>query len=144
MGFLKDEKEKVEAFFHKNGSKKSYNSMDETVDLLSDDDPDEMILVIAPANLNQGFQFMVDVGDGEQLLVTVPHDVKEGEQFHHPRRPPKNPTLSCCDEEDKPKKARSFQDNLLCNVVCCCQAAPCCFPDGCCPDGCCPSQDCSC
>ena len=38
------------------------------------------------------------------------------------------------------KGARHMPDPT--GIVCCCQSAPCCFPDGCCPDGCCPDSMC--
>jgi len=110
--------------------------------------PTEKVLVIAPANLLAGFRFMVESEDGKSFLVTVPRDVEKGEQFEI-ERTPTEPGDFYDDDEEHTQTARRTRttalparDNVLGKIACCCQAAPCCFPDGCCPDGCCPDGCC--
>jgi hypothetical protein len=80
------------------------------------------------------------------FLVKVPHDVKQGEEFEVPMNQNNNPNDNYDDDDEnevstsvrnKSKGSHSnSSSNLLWRFVCCCNAAPCCFPDGCCPDGC--------
>lgn len=130
--------------------KEGYNAIEETVNLLEGKKdkkattPAEKVIVTAPANLLAGFRFMVESEDGKSFVVTVPRDVQKGEQFEVQRIQTGLGDFYD-DEDDEENKARRTRktvlparDNLLWKIACCCQAAPCCFPDGCCPDGCCP------
>jgi hypothetical protein len=117
------------------------------------------VRVQAPCNLFEGYMFAatVDIDEDEDgnnggtkkktFLVKVPHDVKQGEEFDVPMNQNNNPNDHYDDDDDatevstagssKRKGSHSNSNsNLLWRFVCCCNAAPCCFPDGCCPDGC--------
>mmetsp|Transcript_56034 Transcript_56034/g.60641 ORF Transcript_56034/g.60641 Transcript_56034/m.60641 type:complete len:454 (+) Transcript_56034:166-1527(+) len=121
------------------------------------------VRVEAPCDLFKGYMFAATVdidedGDGnvggtkkKTFLVKVPHDVKQGEEFEVPMNQNNNSPNDHYDDGDenvnevsasfrnKSKGSHSNSNsNLLWRFVCCCNAAPCCFPDGCCPDGCCP------
>jgi hypothetical protein len=148
--FLKHEKNKITSFLN-HEKKEGYNAIEETVNLLEGKkdkkatSPAEKVFVTAPANLLSGFQFMVESEDGKPFLVTVPHDVQKGEQFEVERTQKKLGDFYDDEEEDARhtrKKVLPARDDLLWKIACCCQAAPCCFPDGCCPDGCCPDGCC--
>lgn len=154
--FLNHEKNKIASFLN-HEKKDGYNAIDETVNLVEGKNdnkekiaPAEKVLVIAPANLLAGFRFMVENEDGTSFLVTVPRDVEKGEQFEIERTPTEPGDVYDDDEEHthtarrttRNTAARPARDDVLGKIACCCQAAPCCFPDGCCPDGCCPDGCC--
>lgn len=151
--FLNHEQNKITSLLN-HEKKEGYNAIEETVNLLEGKKdkkataPVEKVIVTAPANLPAGFQFMVESEDGKSFVVTVPRDVQKGEQFEV-QRTQTGPEDFYDDEDDEENKARRTRktvlpanDNLLCKFACCCQAAPCCFPDSCCPDGCCPDGCC--
>ena len=154
--FLNHEKKKKITSFLNHEKKDGYNAIDETVNLVEGKNdnkektaPAEKVLVIAPANLLAGFRFMVENEDGTSFLVTVPRDVEKGEQFEIERTPTEPGDVYDDDEEHthtarrtRNTATRPARDDVLGKIACCCQAAPCCFPDGCCPDGCCPDGCC--
>lgn len=72
------------------------------------------------------------------LLHAVPRQVKEGETFEVPH--PDTDTGK--HQKLAINQNHAATDGVLCRFACCCNAAPCCFPDGCCPDGCCPDGCC--
>lgn len=62
-------------------------------------------------------------------LLVVPHPVKEGETFEVPHPDTqKNAQLT-----NIPHSNLGVNDDVRCRMACCCNAAPCLFPDGCCP-----------
>ena len=63
---------------------------------------------------------------------------------HRPRIAPiaAAPAVSKPASHNSPTRAPHNPRPAAQGIVCCCQAAPCCFPDGCCPDGCCPDSMC--
>eukprot|EP00985_Skeletonema_marinoi_P008604 scaffold3927_cov179-Skeletonema_marinoi.AAC.4 len=58
-------------------------------------------------------------------ILLVPHPVKEGESFQVPH-PDTQKNLQLTNNPH-------LNDGVVGRIACCCNAAPCCFPDGCCP-----------